>query len=131
MKLHHNMEKQSSQPFYFYILSVGVTLSSFSNIGKMTAWNTWPVFSDVTSLFVELPKLSEDIKTISQIERFVVLLYKRTSPIKDVNTARVHFFRLETARLIIFHRHQLPVYNTYAKQSFNPMCGLCSCSNSP
>ena len=31
---------------------------------------------------------------ILQIERFVMLLYKRTSPIKDVNGARAHLFSI-------------------------------------
>ena len=45
-------------------------------------------------LFTELAKLPADLtqEMILHIERFVVLLYKRTSPIKDVNTARLHLF---------------------------------------
>ena len=57
-------------------------------------WDTWAVFPEITSLFIELAKLPTDVTTemVSLVERFVVLLYKRTSPIKDVNTAKAHLF---------------------------------------
>ena len=66
----------------------------FVILGKKTVWDTWAVFPEITSLFIELAKLPTNVTTemVSLIQRFVGLLYKRMSLIKDVNTARGHLF---------------------------------------
>ena len=66
------------------------TVSSFGGRGKKTAWNTWQVFPDVTPAFERLLLMEGCISesVMSVLERFVVLLYDRTSDMLNVNDAR-------------------------------------------
>lgn len=66
-----------------------------SNFGKRTAWDTWNAYGDVTSAFCALvarpsPQCIE--KWLEILERFVVLLYDRTSNQQCVNDARKQLF---------------------------------------
>ena len=68
--------------------------SAFHGIGKKTAWN---VMMNMPSIRPVMSRLSHASQTISEadmdeVERFVVLLYQRTSPISKVNDARKHLF---------------------------------------
>ena len=57
------------------------TVSSFGGRGKKTAWKIWQYFPDVTEAFKHLLLMKDDISDsmMSLWERFVVLLYDRTS----------------------------------------------------
>ena len=57
------------------------TVSAFAGRDKKTAWNTWKVFPDVNEAFEHLLLMEDDISesSMSLLERFVVLLYSRTS----------------------------------------------------
>ena len=56
------------------------TVSSFGGRGKKTAWEMWKVFSEVTDAFSEMTNMTEISEMcMSQLERFVVLIYDRTS----------------------------------------------------
>ena len=79
---------------FFHSFTGCDTTSPFNGIGKRTAWDTWNAFADVTPAFVELYNLPRDISNtgLSIILRFVVLMYRRTSCLTDVNTARIHLF---------------------------------------
>ena len=57
------------------------TVSFFSGRGKTTAWDVWNVFPQITDTFVMLASVPEAIpeQAMALIERFVVLLYSRTS----------------------------------------------------
>lgn len=70
------------------------TVSAFNGRSKKTAWNTWKVFPEVTAAFEELqaPQGNISISSMSLLERFVVLLYSRTSEILKVNDARRQLF---------------------------------------
>ena len=62
---------------------------------KKAAWNTWNHFGELTTSFSSMSLLLklEDITNHSaSIERFVVLLYDRTSTISAVNECRKDFF---------------------------------------
>ena len=74
------------------------TVSSFSGRGKKTAWNTWTVYPDVTTAFEELQMMQTEISeaTMKTLERFVVLLYDRTSDIMSVNDSRKNLFTLKS-----------------------------------
>ena len=70
------------------------TVSSFCDIGKKTAWavmrslpHIWEVFERLSSTPAEV---SED--DMMELERFVVLMYKKTSPLSRVNEARKQLF---------------------------------------
>ncbi len=71
------------------------TVSSFSGRGKKTAWETWNVFPEVTDAFLSLMRQPEhaDVETaMGVLERFVVLLYDKTSCRSHVNEVRVDLF---------------------------------------
>ena len=70
------------------------TVSFFSGKGKRTAWGTWSVFPAVTDVLVDLSSVPESIPDdyMPLIERFVVLLYSRTSTALKVNEARQELF---------------------------------------
>ena len=70
------------------------TVSAFGGRGKKTAWKVWEVFPDVTEAFKHILLMENDISesTLSVLERFVVLLYDRTSDHENVNDARKWLF---------------------------------------
>ena len=61
--------------------------SSFGGRSKKTAWVTWQSYPQATGAFENLLLLKDviDDHTMSALERFVVLLYDRTSDITIVN----------------------------------------------
>ena len=71
------------------------TVSSFSGRGKKSAWEIWNVFPEVTDTFSALmgqPQQSDVDAAMTTLERFVVLLYDKTSSKSHVNEARVDLF---------------------------------------
>ncbi len=78
----------------FHALTGCDTVSSFCGRGKKTAWNTWKVFPEATQAFEELQQVNTNISesAMATVERFVVLLYDRTSDILNVNDSRKHLF---------------------------------------
>ena len=79
---------------FFHAVSGCDTVSAFRGIGKKTAWAVWRNMPNLNQVFARLSQtpvtiLPEDLK---QIERFVILLYQRTSPLSSVNDARKHMF---------------------------------------
>ena len=79
---------------FIRVISGCDTASSFSSIGKKTAWDVWRAMPHITPLFC---KLSEPIPEVSaedfaELERYVVLLYNRSLTISHANEARKHLF---------------------------------------
>ena len=69
------------------------TVSFFGGRGKRTAWDTWRSYNDITSIFVSLANTPESVESsVTSLERFVILLYDRTSSLEDINQARKHLF---------------------------------------
>ena len=83
----------SSLPI-FHALTRCDTVSAFSGRGKKTAWATWKAFPEVTDAFIELECMPSEVseESMSLLERFVVLMYDRTSDIMEVNEARKQLF---------------------------------------
>ncbi|CAC5416382.1 unnamed protein product [Mytilus coruscus] len=79
----------------FYAFTGCDTVSSFAGRGKKTAWDTWNAFPEVSAVFRQM---TDQPSTISRdsilplLERYVVLLYHRTSESNSVNEAREVFF---------------------------------------
>ncbi len=85
--------KSSSIPFV-HALTGCDTVSSFLGHGKKGAWDTWNSFPAVTPIFAELsstPGRPND-ESITILERFVILLYDKTSICTDINDARKQLF---------------------------------------
>ena len=78
----------------FHALTGCDTVSSFAGIGKKTAWAAWNVYPEVSEAFEELMHMADPIsdRTLEVIERFVLLMYSRTSDLSRVNDARKQLF---------------------------------------
>ena len=70
----------------FHALTGCDTTSFCAGHGKKTAWTTWDNFPDATSAFVELGSTPSAVsnESLAIIERFVILMYDRTSPLCKV-----------------------------------------------
>ena len=77
------------------------TVSAFAGRGKRTAWETWKSFPEVTGALQELLAMPSEVSKGSRslIERFVVLMYDRTSDCMEVNDARKHLFSQKSRTL--------------------------------
>ena len=70
-------------------------VSSFGGRGRKTAWETWKVFPEVSDAFLEVTNIiggEVSDACVIQLERFVVLMYDRTSECLEVNQARNQLF---------------------------------------
>ena len=67
---------------------------SFCGRGKYTAYAIWKAFPDITPLFYAVSTMLSSVteEYCQELERFVVLLYSRTCPLKRVNEARQSLF---------------------------------------
>ena len=76
--------------YYMHALSGCDTASFYNGIGKKTSWDIWRSLPNLKTLFCHLYQTPENITEadIEELERFVVLLYSRTSQIIAVNDAR-------------------------------------------
>ena len=74
------------------------TVSSFSGIGKKTAWDVWRSLPNLTALFGRLSQTPQEV-TDNDMEEIVVLLYSRTSQIVTVNAARKQLFAYGNRKL--------------------------------
>ena len=85
---------------FWYSLSGCDTVSQFQGKGKKTGWQTWKRFPEVTEAFINCSSLNEPTcSDLKLIERFVVLLYDRSSSCSDVNECRRQLF-VKQARAI-------------------------------
>ena len=74
----------------FHALTGCDTVSAFAGRGKRTTWTVWDSFPELTNVLSEVNHEQTDIpeSCMSTIERFVILMYNRTSTCNDINTAR-------------------------------------------
>ncbi|KAG7168436.1 putative winged helix-turn-helix domain containing protein 5 [Homarus americanus] len=68
---------------------------------KKAAWATWNAFPEVTPAFVSLASTPSELPdgVLSTLERFIVLLYDRTSTCCDVNVLRKKLFSRKSRSL--------------------------------
>ncbi|KAG7158065.1 hypothetical protein Hamer_G028471 [Homarus americanus] len=66
------------------------TVSPFAGHSKKAAWATWNAFPEVTTAFLSMASTPSELLdgVLSTLERFIVLLYDRTSTCCDVNVLR-------------------------------------------
>jgi hypothetical protein len=79
---------------FFHAVTGCDTVSSFAGRGKPTAFETWKAYPEITPVFRSLSQTPELVSIVQRqlLERFVVLLYSRTSPVESVNEARQVLF---------------------------------------
>jgi len=94
--LAHLFAKSKCVPI-FHALTGCNTTSFFAGYGKGTAWAAWKNFPDVTKTFLELAGTPSNIsdENLCTIERFVILIYDRTSHFSKVgvNLEKNRFLR--------------------------------------
>ncbi|KAL9966137.1 hypothetical protein ACROYT_G024162 [Oculina patagonica] len=89
-------EKYRALPF-FHAFTGCDTTSAFLGKGKKSAWEAWNAYPEVTEAFLYVNDnpfnpLEIDSPLFKVLQRFVVVLYDRTSLATDVNTARRELF---------------------------------------
>ena len=82
----------------FHALTGCDTVSSFVGHGKKTAWTTWNVLPQLTDAMLTLSRAPSDIQedVMRTIERFVILMYDRTSTCTDIDKAQRKLFAKKT-----------------------------------
>jgi hypothetical protein len=110
----------------FHALTGCDTVSSMAGIGKKTAWSTWNAYPDVTEAFEELAHMPGDIssKSMESLERFVVLLYSRTSELNRVKDARKTLFARKSRLL-----ENIPPTQAALRQHIKRACYQSHCWN--
>jgi len=90
---HLGSEKSRALPM-FHALTGCDTVSTFVGHGKKTAWAAWNSFPELTNALLDLAHAPTEVteQTMQVIERFVILLYDRTSTSTEVNQARKRLF---------------------------------------
>ncbi len=85
---------QSSGLLLLHAISGCDNVSSFYGIGKKTAWKVWRSLVCLEPLFLRLTQAPSSLseEDIDELERFVVLLYSKTSSLSKVNEARKSLF---------------------------------------
>ena len=87
-------EDKCSALSFWYAFTGCDTVSAFAGRGKKTAWDIWSALPSVTTAFSELSNCPTTIteEHITLIQRYVVLLYDKTSSLADVNDCRQVLF---------------------------------------
>ena len=100
ISLQFGLEKSRALPMFHAITGCD-NVSFFAGRGKKTAWDVWKAFSSVTEAFVELMATPTSIqdRNFALIERFVMLMFDRTSGLHEVNEARQEMFCQHSRRL--------------------------------
>ncbi|KAG7163186.1 hypothetical protein Hamer_G002264 [Homarus americanus] len=94
------LEKSRALPVFRAITGCD-TVSAFAGHSKKTAWATWNAFPEVTTAFLNLASTPSELPdgVLSTLERFIVLLYDRTSTCCDVNVLRKKLFSRKSRSL--------------------------------
>ena len=85
--------KRNGLPFSFAFTDCDQVLF-FGHVSKATAWKVWSLFPLVDESFAKHKNqpTADDTESMPLLERFVVLLYHRTSNCIDVNSCRRELF---------------------------------------
>jgi len=91
---------KTRQILFFHAFTGCDVVSAFHGKGKKSAWLTWDAYAEVSDVFAKLSQypLTVDDEDLQILEKFVAIMYDRSS------TAEV----VEDARLDIFARKQRP-----------------------
>ncbi len=87
----------------FHALTGCDAVSAFVGHGKKTAWNTWKSLPELTGALLTLAHAPTGIseESMKAMERYVILLYDRTSTCTDINEARKKLFAKKSSVLRI------------------------------
>jgi hypothetical protein len=95
----------------FHALTGCDTVSCLHGKGKKTAWSTWDSYTQLTDVLINLANITHELDkpTMSVLERFVILLYDRTSECTDLDSARKQLFTKKNRTL----EHLPPTSNAF------------------
>jgi hypothetical protein len=79
---------------FFHAFTGCDTVSSFAGRGKKIAYDVWQAFPQITETFKTLGNNPAEIteEQVNKLQRYVSLLYDRTSALIDVNECRKYLF---------------------------------------
>ena len=88
------LAEKSKGMLFFHAFTGCDVVSASSGKGKTSAWQTWDVCNEASGVFSKLSKYppvvdDEDLKTL---EKFVVMMYDRSSTDEGVDDARLDMF---------------------------------------
>ena len=88
----------------FHCLTGCDTVFSFSSKRKKSAWEACYCFPEATDAFVSLYAVNDavDQATMTILERFVIIMYNRTSECTDLDSARKYLFTKKSRQLELF-----------------------------
>ena len=94
-QIFENLGEQKCKALPFFTAFTGCdTTSQFVNKGKLSAWNAWMAYPQATDVFLIEP--FEEIETSTErfeiIERYVCILYNRTTAQTSINKLRELLF---------------------------------------
>lgn len=95
----------------FHALTGCDTVSYLYGKGKKSAWSTWTSYPQLTEALLNLQHASHAVHkpTLSVLERFIVLLYDRTSDCTDLDSSRKQLFTKRNRTL----EHLPPTSNAF------------------
>jgi len=77
----------------FHAITGCDTVSCFFGRGKKSAWEAWNLYPEVTDAFTTLLLSETEIQDkIAILERFIIIMYDRTSECTNLDAARKHLF---------------------------------------
>ena len=79
---------------YFHAFTGCDVVSSFRGKGKRTAWETWNIFTEIAETFALLSNVPASVTDadMANLEKFVILMYDRSSSACTVDEARLDLF---------------------------------------
>ena len=85
---------RASGIIYLHAFTGCDVVCAFRGNGKKSAWQTWDVFDVVTETFSNLGQFPTEVTytDLKTLERFVFLMYDRSSAVTGVDEARLHVF---------------------------------------
>ena len=97
-RIYNELGDSKSKAFLFFHAFTGCdTVSAFCGKGKKTALSTWKAFRNATKVFEQLSLnpfqlLDENSSEWDIIQRFVINMYIKSSPLTKVNDTRMEIF---------------------------------------
>ena len=96
--IYNNLGKPKSRALpVFHALTGSDTTSFFKGKGKKSSWQAWQAYEQATETLEYIAShpfehLDEHSNQFKKIERLIVVLYDRTSPLTSINEAREELF---------------------------------------
>ena len=85
---------KTRQILFFHAFTGCDVVSAFRGKGKKSAWLTWDAYTEVSDVFAKLSQypLTVDDEDLQILEKFVVIMYDRSSTAEGVDDARLDMF---------------------------------------